>query len=66
MAEAAPITLPGDLLSELDCLVCLEQKKLHFLTCGHRCCHGCIGKTSVYSNVNFYNNYWQEKVVVNL
>lgn len=38
------MTLAKELREELECIICMEQKKLHLLPCAHRCCHTCIGE----------------------
>ena len=45
MAASKPVMLPGaDINKEIECRVCMEQKTLRILTCGHKCCQECIGK----------------------
>ena len=45
MAASKPVVLPGaDINKEIECRICMEQKTLRILTCGHKCCQECIGK----------------------
>ena len=47
MAASKPVVLPGDeIIKEVECRVCLEQKQLRIITCGHKLCQECIGKIS--------------------
>ena len=47
MAASKPVVLPGDdVIKEVECRVCLEQKQLRIITCGHKLCQDCIGKNT--------------------
>ena len=46
MAQSKPAVMvkEEDLRNELECLVCMEEPRLHLLPCAHRCCMPCVGK----------------------
>lgn len=45
MAHSKPVVLPAmHIETEIQCRVCMEQKRLQILGCGHKFCQACISK----------------------
>ena len=47
MAEAPSepmMALAKEIITEMECMICMEYRKLYLLPCGHRLCFVCIGE----------------------
>ena len=42
--RAYMMALAKEIITEMECMICMEYRKLYLLPCGHRLCFVCIGE----------------------